>query len=136
MATVRFTNALKTGVLTQIQNAIDAGSAGGTIKIYTGAIPTTADTAVTSQVLLGTLTFSETCGVNASGSLTMAAITQDSAADNSGTATWARVADSSGNAFVDIDVTTIGGGGALQLNTVNIVAGGPILVSSFVIYLP
>lgn len=133
MATVHFTNALKTGVLTQIQNAIDAGSAGGTIKIYTGAIPTTADTAVTSQVLLGTLTFSETCGVNASGSLTMAAITQDSAADNSGTATWARIADSSGVTVMDIDVSTTGGTGALQLNTTNIVKGGPILITSFII---
>ena len=136
MATIHFATTPANNALTQFLNAIDAGSTGGTIKIYTGTIPATPETAITSQVLLGTLTFGKPCGTVTNKTFTAGSITQDSAADASGTATWARVADSSGNAFVDIDVTTIGGGGALQLNTVNIVAGGPILVSSFVIYLP
>jgi hypothetical protein len=34
---------------------------------------------------------------------------------------------------MDIDITTTGGGGTLQLNTTNIVIGGPILITSFVL---
>ena len=133
MATVHFAATLKNNVLTPVQTAIDAGATGGTIKIYTGTIPTTADTAITSQVLLGTLTFSKPCGTIATGSLTMSAITQDSAADATGTATWARIADANGASVMDIDVSATGGSGALQLNTTNIVIGGPILITSFVI---
>ena len=133
MAILRLDETLKNSTLAPIQTAIDAGAAGGKINIYSGTIPATVATAVTTQVLLGTLTFSDPCGAVSAGALTMGAITQDASADATGTATWARITDSDGNAKMDIDVTNTGGGGTLQLNTVNIVAGGPILISSFVI---
>lgn len=133
MAIIRFVTAVKNSALTPIRDAIDAGAGAGTIKIYNGTQPASASDAVTSQTLLGTLTFSDPCGTVASGSLTMSAITQDSSADATGTASWARIADSTGATVMDIDVTNTGGGGTLQLNTVNIVVGGPILITSFVL---
>ena len=133
MAVIHFANTLKDAVLAPIVTAIDAGSGAGTIKIYSGAIPANAATAITSQVLLGTLTFSDPCGTIADNALTMGAITQDSSADATGTAAWARIADSAGVTVMDINVTTTGGGGALTLNTTNIVIGGPILITSFII---
>ena len=133
MAVIHFRNTLKDAVLAPIVTAIDAGSGAGTIKIYSGAIPANAATAITSQVLLGTLTFSDPCGTIADNALTMDAITQDSSADATGTAAWARIADSNGVTVMDINVTTTGGGGALTLNTTNIVIGGPILITSFII---
>lgn len=136
MAIVRFVNSVKNAVLTPLKDAIDAGSGAGTIKIYTGTQPTLASDAVTTQTLLGTLTFSDPCGTVATGALTMSAITQDSSADATGTATWARIADSAGNTVMDVNVSATGGGGALQLNTTSIVSGGPILISSFVISVP
>lgn len=136
MAIVRFVNSVKNSVLTPLKDAIDAGSGAGTIKIYTGTQPTLASDAVTTQTLLGTLTFSDPCGSVASGALTMSAITQDSSADADGTATWARIADSTGATVMDVNVSVTGGGGALQMNTTSIVAGGPILISSFVISVP
>ena len=136
MAIVRFVDSVKNSVLTPLKNAIDASSGAGTIKIYTGTQPTLASDAVTTQTLLGTLTFSDPCGTVATGALTMSAITQDSSADATGTATWARIADSAGNTVMDVNVSVTGGGGALQLNTTSIVAGGPILISSFVISVP
>lgn len=135
MAILRFATALKNSILAPIRTAINV-SAPGTIKLYTGTIPADVSTAVTVQVLLGTLTFSADCGAVAAGALTMAAITQDSSADATGVATWARILDGSGAAVADIDVTSTGGGGTLQLNTTNIVSGGPILISSFVITAP
>lgn len=133
MATVHFAATVANAVLAPVMNAIDAGSAGGTIKIYNGAMPADADTAIGSQVLLGTLTFSVSCGSITAKALTMATITQDSSADATGTATWARIADSAGTTVMDIDCSITGGTGALQLNTTNIVQNGPILITSFVI---
>ena len=136
MAIIRFVNAVKDSALDTIKTAIDAGVGAGTIKIYTGTQPTTAEDAITTQTLLGTLTFSDPCGTSASGTLTMSAITQDSAADATGTATWARIADSTGATVCDVNVTATGGGGTLQFNTTSFVIGGPILISAFTITVP
>lgn len=136
MATVHFATTPANSALAPLMNAIDAGATGGTIKVYTGTMPATPATAITSQTLLGTLTFAKPCGAISDKQFTAYPITQDASADANGTATWARISNGNGNVVMDIDVTVIGGGGVLQLNTVNIVAGGPILVSSFVMYLP
>lgn len=133
MAVVRFATPVANAVLAPVKSAIDAGAAGGTIKIYNGTMPANADTAVGTQTLLGTLTFSAECGTVSAKSLTMASITQDSSADATGTATWARIADSDGATVMDIDCSATGGTGALQLNTTNIVQNGPILITSFVV---
>lgn len=136
MAIVRFVDSVKNSVLTPLKNAIDAGSGGGTVKLYTGTQPTQASDAVTTQKLLGILTFSQPCGVVASGALSMSTIDPEDIALYTGTATWARIADSAGNTVMDVNVSVTGGGGALQLNTTSIVSGGPILISSFVISVP
>jgi len=106
----------------------------GLIKIYTGTIPATPATAIGAQVLLGTLTF----GATAFGAATAAtpsvatanAITQDSSADATGTAAWARILESDGTTVVmDVDCGT--SAATLILNTLSIVSGGPITCSSF-----
>lgn len=136
MAVIKFVTAVKNSALDTIKSAIDAGAGAGTIKIYNGTQPTAPADAVTTQTLLGTLTFSDPCGTSASGTLTMSAITQDSSADATGTATWARIADSTGATVCDVDVTATGGGGTLQFNTTNFVITGPILISSFAVSVP
>ena len=136
MAIIRFVTAVKNSALDTIKTAIDAGAGPGTIKVYNGTQPTSANDAVTTQTLLATLTFSDPCGTTSSGTLTMSAITQDSAADATGTATWARIADSTGATVFDVDVTVTGAGGTLQFNTTNFVIGGPVLISAFTITVP
>lgn len=133
MATVHFATGLKNNVLAPIIAAIDAGSGPGLINIYSGTMPATVTTALTSQVLLATLTFADPCGTITDGVLTMDAITQDASADATGMAAWARITDSDGNVVMDINVSATGGSGALQMNTTSIVAGGPVLITSFVI---
>jgi hypothetical protein len=88
---------------------------------------------------LGTLTFSNpAASASASGVLTFSSITQDSAADATGTATWARIADSGGTTVFDCDVggTNESTTGTIQLNTSAIVTGGPIQISSFTLTYP
>ena len=136
MAVVHVPALRKPAFLNPIQQAIDAGTENGYIQIYSGSMPTTADTAVTNQVLLATLKFSKPCGAVVDGVLTMSAITQDEAADATGTATWARIKGGDDGTVMDIDVSIVGGTGALQLNTTSIVAGGPVFITSFVISIP
>lgn len=136
MAILRLVTAIKNSALDTIKTAIDAGSGAGTINIYNGTQPTTPADAITTQTLLGTLTFSDPCGASSAGVLTFSAITQDSSADATGTATWARIKDSAGNVVFDCDVGTTGGGATLQFNTTNFVISGPILISSFTISIP
>lgn len=121
---------LKNTILTAIRDALDAGSTPGLIKIYSGTKPADAETAITTQVLLATLTLSDPCGTVSTGVLTFATITSDSAADATGTATWARLTNSAGVAVVDVDVSNTAGNGFIRLNTVSIVAGGSVSITS------
>lgn len=123
--------------LSNILARLDAGSAvaAPTIEFYTGTKPAKPDVAVTSQVLLGTCTCTPTAGAVATRALTFDAITQDSAADATGTAAWCRFKNRDGVAIIDGDVTNTSGNGFAKLNTTSIVIGGPILVSSCVITL-
>ena len=79
-------------------NAVCALLNGGTINIYDGSQPTTADTAVGAQNLLATLTFGGTAFQGASaGVATANAITSGTGLYNpSGTASWFRCLTSGG----------------------------------------
>ena len=133
MAITRFSNAVKSTIALSIIAAIDAGGAGGTLQFFTGVMPSAPSVAISSQILLGTLICSHPVGTESSGVITFGAITQDSSADNNGTATWARLSTSSGVAVADFDVSDNAGTGSIKLNTTSIVAGGPILITSFII---
>lgn len=133
MATMKLSTAAANAVLSALLAQFDAGSGAATIKIYSGTIPATPDTAISSQVLLGTLVCSDPCGSVADKTLTFGTIAQDASADANGTATWARVAASDGSAVIDVDVTSSAGSGTIKLNTVAIRQGGPIQITSFVI---
>ena len=135
MAQFRVRTTTANSALTAINNDINAGSGPGKLRIYSGTIPATPETAA-SGTLLAELTLSDPCGSVANKILTFGAITQDSSADASGTAAWFRVLDSDNNAIFDGDVTVTGAGGTLQLNTTNIVALGPVLVTGFSVTVP
>lgn len=135
MANLRLAVATQNALANLIDDQINAGAAGGTIKIYDGTQPATADTAITTQTLLATLTFSVTAfGAAAAGVITAAAITGDSAADATGTATWARIADSDTNTIFDCDVST--SGATINLNSTSIVVGATVDITSLTITMP
>jgi hypothetical protein len=135
MANVRPSTAARNAQLNAIRDLIDAGAAGGRIKIYDGTQPADGDTGLSGNTLLGTLTFSGTSAANAaSGVLTFSAITDDSTADATGTAEWARITDSDDNAVVDMDVAAAAA--SIILDTVSIVAGGVIGITSATLTAP
>jgi len=119
---------LQNNMLDEITALIDAGTA-GFLRIYDGTQPATGGTATT---LLAELTFSVTSAPAASGGvLTFSAITDDSSANATGTATWFRVVDSAASHVFDGTVST--SGADLNLNTVSITSGGTVSVTSFTI---
>lgn len=123
--TIGLSTTVRTNRMTQILNAIDGGSGAGKLKFYDGTRPATGGTATT---LLGTVTCSDPCGTVSSGVLTFSAFTQDSSADATGTATWARFTDSDDTFVADVSVGA--SGTEIVMNTTSIVSGGPISISS------
>ena len=130
MSNVRLSTESNQAALNAIVDRIDAGSGNGTIKLYTGTQPATGSTSTAGNTLLGTLTFSKPAfgDANASGVATANAITADSSADATGTATWARIQDSDGNNVMDVDVGEAGT--TVILPSVNISAGATLSISS------
>lgn len=120
------------GMATGLRNArLDAittfAGNSGKLRIYNGSRPATGGTATT---LLAELTCNATFAPAASGGvLTLNAITGDTAADATGTATWARLVKSDGTTFVmDLSVGT--SGADVNLNTTSLVAGAAVTVTS------
>ncbi len=124
-------------LLNVITTRIDLGSAAGTITIYSGTVPANANTALSGNTVLATLTCSDPSAASASSkTLTLSAITQDSSADATGTATFFRVMDSDANVVLQGTVTAVGSGGDLQMNTTSVVTGGPVQITSCSFTLP
>ena len=120
----------RNNMLDEITALIDSGTA-GFLRIYDGVRPATGGAATT---LLAELTMNTTSFPAASsGSMTANAITADSSANASGTATWFRITDSAGNAVVDGSVGTTSSGEDLELNTTTITSGVEVSISSLVL---
>ncbi len=129
---IQLSTAARNGLLDAITTAAGASAL---LRIYSGSRPANPAAAITGT-LLGTLTCGGTFAAAASGGvLTLNAITQDTAADATATATHFRLWRSDGTtAVIDGDVGT--SGSDLNLNTTAIVTGGPIQVTSFTITAP
>jgi len=121
-----YSTTLRNAMLDDITSTVGAS---GLLRIYDGTRPATGGAATT---LLAELTCNATFAPAASGGvLTLNAITQDSSANATGTATWFRITTSGGTAVIDGSVGT--SGSDLNLTTTAIVSGQPVSVSSFVI---
>jgi hypothetical protein len=102
----------------------------GNFSIYSGAQPTSPDTAITSQVLLVSCGFSATSfgATNSSGVATANAITSGNPVA-SGTAAWYRIYAGNGTTAV-IDGTVGTTGCDLNLGSTTISVGTPVSITS------
>lgn len=126
MADYRLANNVASDLAQAWVDAVDAAATPGYFEVYTGTIPATPATAITDQDLLGTLTFSDPCGVVADGVVTFNAITGDTSADATGEPAWVRVYDGDDNVVGDYSASNMAGDGPFKFNTLDIEAGGPI----------
>lgn len=121
--------ATRNNMLNAIRDTIDGGAGAGLVRIYDGTRPATSGAATT---LLAELTLSDPCAAAASaGVLTFSAITQDSSANATGTATWFRIVTSGGTPVLDGSVGTAGSD--LNLNSQGISTGVAVQITSFTI---
>lgn len=122
------------GMATTLRNArLDeiTAAAGGSalLRVYDGSRPATGGTATT---LLAELTCNATFAPAASGgTLTLNAITADSSANATGTATWCRIVTSGATFVLDGSVGT--SGADFNLNTTSIVSGAAVSCTSAVL---
>lgn len=111
-------------------NALCALANGGSLKIYAGAQPANANTAISGQTLLATLALSATAFANAvAGAATANAITSATAVAT-GTAAWFRVFKSDGTTVV-FDGTVGTAGCNINMNSTAIQTGATVAISSF-----
>lgn len=104
--------------------------ASGKVRIYSGTQPANVAAAITGTILAELPLSATAAGATANGVTTFNAITTDSSADNTGTATHFRVLQSNGTTgHIDGSVGT--SGADMNLNTTSIIAGGPVAISSW-----
>jgi hypothetical protein len=121
-----YSTTLRNAKLDAITTAVGAS---GFLRIYDGSRPATGGSATT---LLAELTLNATFAPAASGGvLTLNAITSDTSANATGTATWFRIVTSGATFVIDGNVGT--SGSDLNLNTTSIVTAATVAVSSFTI---
>jgi hypothetical protein len=117
----------------------------GTLEIYDGSQPTDANTAISGQNLLGTLTFGSTAfaaSVASGTAPTRSAVAtansiSDANASATGTATWFRAKRSSGNGSGAIMDGTVGTSGTdLIMTDVSLTSGEAMHVASLTVANP
>lgn len=130
--TPRITNTAANAACDAIVDLLNSG----TIKIYTGTQPGSANSAVwATHVLLATLTFGNPAfGASTAGVATAETITADSSADTAGTAAWFRVLDSGDGKMFDGSIGT--SGCDLNLNSTTVQAGANVSISAFTFTVP
>ena len=139
MASAPFiTQAVAQAMMVSFNTAVDAGTA-AVVNIYDGTPPATADTALSSNNLLAQLT----CSTTAFGTPTTAnpsvatanAITADSSADSTGTASFFRIlTQNAGTVCLQGNVGTATAD--MILNTTAITSGSTVSITSATVSLP
>jgi hypothetical protein len=114
-------NAQQNGLITY------AGS-GSKINIYSGAQPTNANTAISGQTLLVTLTVSGSFGTDSNGTITLSTVTNGTAVAT-GTASFFRITQSN-NTTVVMDGSVATSDADLVLNNTSIATGQVVSISA------
>lgn len=112
---------------------IDGGSAGGHLRIYTGAQPADPTQAATGTLLVD-FTLGDPAFAGATDGVSGATATGNTVApvpaSNTGTAAWFRIVDSNDVAILDGDVTDTAGTGSLKVSSTAIIQAIDVSVVS------
>lgn len=113
----------------QLDAITTAAGTSAKLQIYNGTRPATGGTATTKLAEL-TCSASAFAAAASAGVLTLNAVTSDTSADATGTATWFRITTSGGTFVMDGSVGATGSGADLELDNTSIVAGGTVAIST------
>lgn len=101
----------------------------GTLKLYTGSQPASADDAP-SGTLLVTITLPNPAFAAASGGAKAKSGTWSGTGASAGSAGWCRFENSATGKKLDGSVTATGGGGEIELDNVSIAVGQTVTIST------
>ncbi len=122
-----------------IVDRVDLNTPPGHLKVYSGSVPTDADTALGAQVLLADLTmsnpaFGAAADISPGARATAAAISDDTSANNTGTASFFRIDQGGGTTIMQGACAT--SGAELNFNSTAISSGAIVSVTSFTVTVP
>lgn len=126
---VRIADTVRNSRVDLIRSTIDAGATGGLLRIYSGSKP--AKGAAPAGLLLAEIVLADPCGTSTGGVLTITTPRTDTSANNTGTAAFFYLTDSTGAFVCDGDVAT--SGSDLNVTTTSIVSGQPVEITSLTI---
>jgi len=133
---VRLSAATANALANAVNTQVNAGTGAGTIQIFTGTQPATADTAE-SGTLLATFTLQDPAFGGASGGvITLAGTPLTVAAVASGTAGWFRLESNGGSTLTVLDGSVGTSGNQINLNTTSITSGVNVTITSGSITMP
>lgn len=112
----------------QQQGLITYASSGCLIRLYNGTQPANANTAISTQTLLVTLTISGAFGTDSNGTLTLGSVTNGTAGA-SGNADFFRIFKSDGTTVV-MDGSVGTSGADLNLNTTTVASGQTVSITA------
>jgi hypothetical protein len=112
----------------QQQGLITYAGTGALLRIYNGTQPTNANTAISTQTLIVTLTITGGFGTDSNGTLTLGTVTDGTAVATS-TAEFFRIVKSDGTTVV-MDGSVSTSGADLNLNDTSIASGQVVSITS------
>ena len=127
---VRFSTTVLNGFLDTLNTRIGTS---GKLRIYSGTKPATADAALSGNTVLAelALTTPNPFGAASSRSITAAAITTDTSADATGTATFASFLTSGNVRVLDVTVGEAADSADITVNTKSFVTGAQVQITAF-----
>ena len=135
-----------TSAITACNAIVDACDVGTTdaqanVVIYSGSVPALVDTALGAQVVLAELemtnpAFGAAADAAPGATATASAITDDTTANATGTASFFRILNRDNVAVIQGAVGATGSGAELELNSVAIQAGATVEITSLTVTMP
>ncbi|MHC6050624.1 hypothetical protein ACYT85_02820 [Ralstonia solanacearum] len=113
--------------LAVIGQALDAGAAGGLLRLYAAPRPDVGQP-LTDQVVLVDIRLPKPCVLSLDGGRLVFAPIGQALCRRSGIAAWARLCDSEGAWVADLDVGLPGSGAEVELSRLQLFVGGAVNV--------
>lgn len=129
MAT-RLPTGTRNAIIDAIVDLVDAGPSFGYIEIRTGSQPASGNDTATGTVLSTVICQDPAFPSASSGSAALSGVPISDAADNSGTAGWFRILDSTGGKIADGMCSMSGGGGEMILDNTSLATGQTFTITS------
>lgn len=130
---------ISTALQNLLADALGDAMNSGSLEIYDAGsgVPADANEAISDQTLLANVTLPADCfAAAASGQVALSGTWEDGDVDASGTAAFFRLKDSGGTQTLQGTITATGGGGDMEIDDVNLVAGGTFTVTGFTVTMP